>query len=212
MGLLVFVFFTASAFALVYGNNSDFVFNKPGYSHGDGIRSTIGSDIIVGAAYFLSGYSDTLLFLNRIELSGKQELDYAELGKILDSAIGNMELMKQSYLNLIQKTGLLPYDTLMIEILKDFDYENFQQVYELNPVIFDKVKGYLSAGDMRGVYAKILADAEGIVNLLYVIKKTVDANIFPGISLLWQLNQSCSHTLLFGQYVAMVCGDVTGRI
>jgi len=212
MGLLAFAVFTVPAFGLIYANASDSVFDKPGYNHSYGVRSTIGGDVIDGAAYFLSGYSDTLLFLNRIELSEKQELDYAELGKILNSAIGNMELMKKTYLSLNLKTESLPYDPVMIQKLKDFDYSEFQQVNGLNPVIFNKVKDYLNAGDMRGVYSKILADVEGILNFLYVIKAKVDIDVFPGISHLWRLNQSCSHTLLFGQYVAMVCGDITGRI
>jgi hypothetical protein len=216
MGLLTLSVITVPAFGLVYGNNSDFIFDKPGYSNshsnGYGMRSTIAGDVIDGAAYFFSGYSDTLLLLNRIELSEKQELDYAELDKILDSALGNMELMKKSYLSLNLKTEYLPYNPMMIQKLKDFNYLEFQQVNGLNPIIFDKVKDYLTAGDMRGVYSRILADIEGIISLLYLIKEKVHAGVFPGASHLWRLNQSCSDTLLFGQYVAMVCGYITGRV
>jgi hypothetical protein len=196
----------------MWGNDSHSVYDPQENILSDGSTNAIRDDVIDGAAFFLKGYSDILLFLNKIELSEKQDLDYAELRPILDRAIGNMELVKTTYMDLIQKARSTPYNPGMIEKLKNFRFSSFWREKGLNPLIFRSVQSYLASGDVRGLHSKMLANIEGILDMLSGIKERIDVNVFPGISGLWKLNHSCSDILLFGQYVAMIFGDLLGRI
>jgi len=191
--------------ALIIANRGDCAFGGGGEKEG-----SIKSYIIEGAGYFLSSYSDTLLFLNKIEMSELIGVDYKELRAILYRAIENMEKARDAYSNLKQMADNTPYNQAMIDQLLSFDYAGFQNEKVLNNTIFKTVESYLSKGDVRGFFTLLLSNSEQILNKLYTIKAWVDTDTFPGLSTLWRVNQVFSETMFFGQYGAEVFYEITG--
>lgn len=160
--------------------------------------------IVEGAGYFLDSHSSMQAFFNRVEMSDVNGVDYNELREILYKAIEDMEKAKEAYYNLKIKADNTPYKMSMIEILMQFDFEEFQLENGLLPSIFEKVEYYLSKGDVRGLYATILSSNEEILYKLYEIKEVVDADQFPEITKLWRINQKYAEFQLFGQYTSEV--------
>lgn len=160
--------------------------------------------IVEGAGYFLDSHSSMQAFFNRVEMSDVNSVDFNELREILYKAIEDMEKAREAYYNLKIKADNTPYKMSMIEILMQFDFEEFQLENGLLPSIFEKVEYYLNKGNVRGLYATILSSNEEILYKLYEIKEVVDADQFPEITKLWRINQKYAEFQLFGQYTSEV--------
>jgi hypothetical protein len=191
----------------VYGY---FVLNEfeEAYEEGERSASTIRKYIIEGAGYFLKSNSNIQLFLNKIELSELNGMDYSELQNIINSAIENMENAKETYINLISIAKVTPYNPFIIEKLQLFDYPGFQKENKLNSEIFKQVETFLSIGDVTGLYIKFKLDIDSILVPLYNIKASVYNETFPEISSLWLINQKYSELVLFGQYGSQVFFEI----
>lgn len=164
--------------------------------------------IVESAGYFLKSHSDILLFLDRVEMSEINDIDYKELRDILYRAIENMEKAKEAYYVLKQKLDATPYNQVMINYLLSFDYNGFLYERGLISEIFKEVETFLVKGNVRGIYDRLLKNTEKILDKLYLIKDSVDADTFPNISILWRVNQYYIETLLFGQYSAEVLKSI----
>jgi hypothetical protein len=164
----------------------------------------IGSLIVNGAGYFLKANSETLLFLNKYELSELYGTDYAELQEILKNAIGNMESARDIYVNLNVAAMSVPYEAAFIQKLMDYDYGVLQQEKGFFDEIYREVRFYLSGGDVRGFYISFQLKLEDLLNKLYMIKKHIDAKTLPPVADVWALNREFSGTMMSGQYAAEV--------
>lgn len=193
-----------NAFAYFVVNGSEAAFEEPG-------RTTVRDNVEEAAGYFLKSQSDLLLFLNHIELSRLNGVDYTELRGLINSAIAHMENAKTKYTQLTQIADYAPYHQDTVTALINFNYSWFQENNALNSVIFNDVEAYLSVGDIRGTYHKILADTQSLLDMLTIVKSSVDSDTFPGIADLRRINQSYSETLLFGQYTAEIFSEITGK-
>ena len=190
---------------------SRFILNGTSDGFEDAEQTVIEGYIIEGAGYFLKSQSDTLLLLNKIELSDLDGVDFTELQKLANDALMNMVNAKAKYVLLTQTANTAPYKQTIIDQLKSFDYCTFKQEKDLNSVIFEKVEAYLVLGDIRGIYQKILIDTETIIDKLTSIKSIVDTGRLPATSDLWRLNQNYSETLFLGQYAAEIFFEITGK-
>lgn len=166
--------------------------------------SQINTLVILGAGHFLKSHSDLQLFLNKYELSQLSGINYNELQSILNDAVIGMENARDTYFDLKTVASSTDYNKAVIADLHDFDYEAFHDGRNLNPVVFKEVVGYLSKGDVTGSYIAIYSKVTDILERLNGIKRYIDNNSLPEVSLLWELNQEYSNALLFGQYIASV--------
>lgn len=166
--------------------------------------NTIEASIIKGAGYYLDAYSDILVFLNRMELSDMQAMDYNESGQILDRALGNMMNALKTYEYLIKKAEATPYNQAVISRLMDFDYDGFMQMRGLNSVIFGKVEDYLKRGDITGMLRQTYTEFTVIFWGLKSVRDDLNSERLPEMPKIWRLNERCSQTLLFGQYSSRV--------
>ena len=200
LGICIILLINLNTYSYVFFNRMD----EPFESNGEESTS-INSYIINGAEYYLKGYSDFLVVLNRVEKAPAPDaLDFNEVQKLLDSTISTMEKAKETYEALKQNAGNTPYNPVVIDKLLSFDYSGFCRESGLNKDAFSIVTQYLGKGDARGVFNKILTDTTAILNSLNTIKSSIDMNRFPLLSNLWRLNQRFAETLLFGQYCAEV--------
>lgn len=196
LGILILSLFNLGAFSRVIHNGSGGAFPEPD-------RSTIEVYVIEAAGYFLKSNSDALLLANKIELSDIYGVDYSELQQIISSTIMNMENAKTTYTELTRIADNTPYAPTVINKLLNFRYSNNLKA--------NRVETYLSAGDVRGLYHKMISDTQGILDQLMFIKSSIDAGTIPETSYLWRLNQSYYKTLLFGQQAAETFFHITGK-
>lgn len=214
LGILVLFIFTGNLLSLVVANESQKGFGNPTGAPdaprvvGVKTNSSIENYVLKGAGYFLNGYADTLLFLNSMELAKLEGLQYNQLTKIITDAATEMENAYVTYAALEQEAAQVPYNPNVISQLEMFDYNGLMVKNNLNPVIFKKVEGYLSKGDIRGIYHYLYAAVESILPIQYRIKAAVEAGKSPDVADLWILNQTYSETLLFGQYVAQTFYEI----
>lgn len=178
--------------------------DQPGTPGLEESTSSIEGLIIAGGGYFLRSQSDFLLFLNRIELTPVEGVNYPGMQNLLDSAIDNMEKARDEYVRLVEIANVTPYRPEVIEKLKAFDYDGLLMEKGLNAVIFKDLENYLKAGNLRGLHSRALLDTKNILARLYRLKPVIDSFQFPILEELWRLNQVYAHAHLLGQYAAEV--------
>lgn len=207
LSALIFLFFNFNLLPYVCLNGGE-----EGYNGDDGESFVYGGSIkyyiIKGGGYYLGGYSDILKFLERIELSDLNGLDFAQLNQIVDSALDNMNNAHYYYLLLIMKAEVTPYNMTFIDKLKAFDYHGFESAHHLNGAVFDRVEGYLKKGDITGTFKACRTDIVEIITVLERIKGYTSNNRMPVLQDIWLLNELCSESLLFGQYAARVFAEI----
>jgi hypothetical protein len=203
--ILILVSFS-SGYSWFAFNGGSSAFYGGGEGESAAAYTSIKQLIIEGADKFLKSYSDMLLSLRVIEMSELSGLDYIELRKAIDSACDNLEQAKEKYCQLKNLAAITPYNQEVIDKLRVFDYDGFQNNRGLNAEIFGKVKTLLSSGDVRGVYNLFYEDLEYLLEKIRSIKAIVDSEKVLEISELWRVNQKYSELKLFAQYVSEVFG------
>jgi len=166
--------------------------------------TSINQYIIEGGGYYLKSDSDFLLFLNKVEMAGLNGLNYDEALRIVNSAVDNLEKARATYFKLTNLADVTPYDLAVQSQLVNFDYKGFQEGKGFNPIVFKAVEGFLSKGDIRGVYHKLYNDVSEISGRLYKVKAGLEKNELAAISDLWDIHQHYADSIFFGQYVAAV--------
>jgi hypothetical protein len=201
--IFALLFFVFNGFSWIYHNHGETGYEDDGESSRDK-SSSIKAFIIEGAGYFLNGYSDVLILLNRIEVAEQKGLDYHELQEIVDRALTNLYRTKMIYSQLIASAENTPYNKGVIEKLITFDYESFMENNGLIPFIFKEVETCLKKGDITGIFKKSFANFDNIIALLKTIREEIDYGKIPKTANLWELNQLYAGELLFGQYAAQI--------
>ena len=196
---LIILFLDFNAYSLIIANRGD-----ESYDDSDEKTTSIKSCIIDGAGNYLSAYSDYLLFLNQVERSGENNPGYGEMQLFLNHCLEKLQRAKTAYINLGQTALHTPYNNEMINRLISFNYDQFQFERRLNAPIFKPVEKYLCKGDVKGIFDRLLSGTDTLILKVSGIKALVDDYKFPGLDLMWRLNQLFSETLLFGQYAAEV--------
>jgi hypothetical protein len=166
--------------------------------------ATLGRLIAIGGGHFLQSLSDIHRFLGLIESSEATGADFEAIQEAVNAAILNMEKAQDTYYQLKGLAAITPYNQVVINRLIDFDFEGFQKQTGLLPTIFDQVRAYLAAGDVRGIYQRFYDQTGDLLERLRIIKSAVDGGQFPSLAIAWRLNQKCTEYKLFGQYVAEV--------
>ncbi|HLP46318.1 MAG TPA: hypothetical protein VK469_10240 [Candidatus Kapabacteria bacterium] len=215
IGIIFLLVLNLQVFPVIFGNGSgngycDWTLNPdcplpPGFYSTD-TRTGYGIEALVkeGGGYFLNAHSSTLALLIQIEMSDLQGIDYDRMKKNAADALQNIRAAVSIYNDLVEIAANTPYNTVVIDKLKTFDYQTFMDKNKLNREIFKKVVVYLSSGDINGMYCRILKELTALEKLLSSITNDIAFNRQPGLSLLWKTNETFSETLLFGQYAARV--------
>jgi hypothetical protein len=204
IGCLVF---TVNINAFMIANESDGAYSPPPPLP-NGMVSissiTLRQLIADGGSHFFKSAGHINQFFSLVESSEITGPDYKALQKNLNAAIYYMVQARDTYLQLKNQAAVTPYNQEVIYRLLTFNYDSFQGENGLFPVIFEKVKGLLAAGNVTGIYNEFYSYTGHILDLLYTLKKDIDSEIFPDISNVWKINQKYAEVKLFGQYVAMV--------
>lgn len=171
-------------------------------------ENLMGMYLVEGAGYILDAHSGVMDFMNHFEMAELKGADYTGMGEILRRVIDNLENARNIYIIVNFTAENTPYNDVVIDRLKTFDYDAFRERNRLYPVVFDRLKGFLSNGDVRGVFAEVLKDIDGLLNRVYALKDTTDTAKLPGVQDIWGINQAFSESLFFGQYFSQVLYEV----
>jgi hypothetical protein len=201
--LIALLVFTVNLNAFMAGNEGEGAYSSSGENSG-GSAAAIGELIVKGGGFLFQSSADIDTFFNKIELAELSGPDYEALQASLNAAIDHMEKARATYLQLKTLAAVTPYNQEVIYKLINFDYDAFQQENGLFPSVFAGVKDFLSIGNVTGVFNEFHLYTGQILDLLYTLKKEVDAEIFPTLSTVWRVNQQYSEFKLFGQYMSQV--------
>jgi hypothetical protein len=204
LGVFVLLAFNTQVTARLVGNFSESSFDEQD-------RGQINTNVMEAAGYFLKSQSDMFLFLTKIERSDLEGTDFSELQSIIENAVIDMRNANTKYRELTVLANRTSYNQEVLNRLTAFNYAAFKNSKGLNSVIYDDVKVYLQIGDVRGIYHKLWLDTQQILHQLNVIKSAVDAGMLPDMQDVWQTNRAYSNTFLFGQYIAEIFYEITGK-
>ncbi len=160
------------------------------------VPGLIDRSIVQGAAAYLNAYSAYLSFLNRIELSGQNSLDYAEAERLLADALRNIKTAKDAYYQLVAAAEATPYNPVVLAQLAAFDYDGYMKSQGLESSIFKKVRGYLQPGYITGAYILTYSRVKEIESMLTAIKSTLSLKSIPVLHDIWKVNELFAGTLL----------------
>ena len=197
---IILLFSNSTLFSRIECNGSGSGYDCPVCIRAES-SAAIESMIIEGAGYYLQGNSYIQTLLNRVELQDFKEIDLSEMQGLVKSALENITNARLTYEKLVNKAEDTPYNPVVIERLKSFDYKTFMFENRLNEKVFKQVEGYLSAGDITGAFKHVLAVIKKIERLLIVVQTGMD---FSRMEPFWKLNESCAEFSMFGSFVARV--------
>jgi hypothetical protein len=205
--LVLTLFVSITVFGVVFGNHGDSGYNSSGDGY-NAIDNPLRTLIITGASHFIKSYSLFQQFLNKIELAELYGVNYDELRGIINDTLANIENARTDYYDFMKLASVTPYNESFIAALEPFDYDGFREKNHLNAIIFSKLAALLKNGDLTGVYQEIYQKTGEISLFLHIVKASVDKDMFPGIPVLWEINQVYFNSYFFGQYAAMVFNEV----
>jgi hypothetical protein len=185
-------------------NGSGGGYGDPNGYYAPGQGSTIEDYITQGAGYFLQGKSYIQSFLNQMELQDVKGMDFAGLHRLTANALDQISVACIVYENLVVAAKIAPYNPVVITRLKEFDYASFIIDHRLNRAIFDKVSGYLSSGNITGVFIYNLYVLKSIRWLLFIVNSYAEFDLMPPLGFCRKLNELCAELSLFGSYTARI--------
>ena len=199
--IITFTIMQNFTFAIIFGNGSGGGYESESNANNAGVSGiNIEMLVVEGAGHYLNAQTGVMVFLHRVEMSGNTD----ESTVILQGALDSMYLAAAAYDQLIRTAEVTPYNETIIKNLKAFDYDRYMQEQGLNPFIFKEVAAYLGQGDITGMYKQTRAKMQDITGVLNLLKEDLSLFKMPPLSRVWQLNEMCYHTLIFGQYAARV--------
>jgi len=165
--------------------------------------------VVESASNFLVSMSDFYLLLNESELAstyGRESFDFTKAKVLTGNIINNLKYVQEIYSQLYVQMKTGTFDSGRIMRLKAFDYHNFASEKKLHPLVMEKVKNFLSTGNVSGYVLYMSESIDTILNSLSTIKKSVDNNEIPAIEPLRELHSRFSDSMLMGLYSSMLFG------
>ena len=196
IGVLIFFTFSMSLSAIIWYNDSDLTFDY---------IEDLKADLIKAASDFLNSYSSFLLLLSHAELGGR---DLQISKKHLESSIKSMEEAVKNCKELIKNVKDPLYNEHIINDLKKFGYDTLRENNNLIVTIFESVRKNLEKGEIQKTYKKMQSDCDDILKTLKNLRGKIELGLFPEKKELWDLCQTYSKSMLAGQYVARVFGEI----
>lgn len=205
---LIFLVLGINGLARIRSNGAGGGYDGDGGESSDSKNLTIENYIVTTAGYYLGANSEIQALLKLVELQDLQGLKFTEMKEMADRALLNMIQARETADILTREAGAAPYDPIVLDRLKTFDYQNFMKEYRLNSVIFKEVEGYLKEGDITGMFKRDNTVLGELVEMLTLVKTELSQQTLPQLQLLWRLNETLAQSSLFGSYAARVFSEI----
>jgi len=179
---------------------NDFEKVFPSTESADGSNYSLKNSMIDASALFLQSFASANMVLGEGELADKGFFNIDNSLSFANETIQKLEQARYKYNEAYKTAKTLNYVNAKIDQLKRFDYTKFAENSKLNPAIMNSVSGYLSSGDVVGLYKKNIDNIDSILIVLNAIKAKLEAGTQPDVTEYWDLLRKYSENLLFGNY------------
>jgi len=164
----------------------------------------VGDMITDSASELLQSASEAFLFLNEVEIAGKNGLNVGAALQRVDMAAARVEQALKLFENIIQAGRNAGYNEHRISKLKNFSYDQFAKENGLSGETMTQVSAYLGRGNVLGFYQRHIRNLQNLLNTLQEIKNDLLAGKLSENQVLWSLLQQYNSTMMFGNYASLV--------
>lgn len=180
------------------------IFNDPTSPFKGKTSIQVGDMITDSASELLQSASEAFLFLNEIEIAGKNGLNVGAALQRVDLAAARVEQALRLFDDIITIGRDAGYDDQRISKLKKFSYSQFARDNGLSGETMNEVSAYLGRGDMLGFYKRHTRNLQNLLLTLQGIKSDLLAGRLSENQVLWSLLQQYNSTMMFGNYASLV--------
>jgi hypothetical protein len=184
--------------------NAVIVVNDPGSPFKGRSSVQVGDMIADSASELLQSASEAFLFLNEVEIAGKNGLNVGAALQRVDLASARVEQALRLFRDIIIVGNEAGYEKNRIAKLKDFSYDQFAEENGLSRETMTQVSAYLGRGDVLGFYRRHASNLQILLNTLNRIKADLMADKLLENQVLWSLLQQYNNTMMFGNYASLV--------
>jgi hypothetical protein len=164
----------------------------------------VGDMIADSASELLQSASEAFLFLNEVEIAGKNGLNVNAALQRVDMAAARVHQALRVFKDVVAVGAEVGYDENRIGKLKNFSYSQFAKDNGLNSETMNEVSAYLSKGNMLGFYRRHARNLQALLDTLNLIRTDLLAGRQSENQMLWSLLQQYNSTMLFGNYASLV--------
>jgi hypothetical protein len=164
----------------------------------------VGDMITDSASELLQSASEAFLFLNEVEVAGKNGLNVGAALQRVDLAAARVEQALRLFKDIITVGSEVGYEKRRLGKLKDFSYDQFAIDNGLNRETMTQVSSYLGKGDVLGFYRRHAGNLQILLSTLNSIKADLLAGKLSENQVLWSLLQQYNTTMMFGNYASLV--------
>jgi len=164
----------------------------------------VGDMITDSASELLQSASEAFLFLNEVEIAGKNGLNVGSALQRVDMAAAKVEQALNLFKNIISVGSEAGYEKNRIGKLKDFSYGQFARDNGLSEETMNEVSVFLAKGNVLGFYRRHARNLQTLLNTLNRIKEDLLAGKLSENQVLWSLLQQYNSTMMFGNYASLV--------
>jgi hypothetical protein len=184
--------------------NAVMVFNDPDSPFPKKTSIQIGDMITDSASELLQSAAEAFLFLNEVEIAGRNGLNVNAALQRVDMAAARVDLALNMFKDIIATGSEAGYEKRRIAKLKDFSYERFARENGLSQETMGEVSAFLARGNVLGFYRRHVRNLQILHDTLNRIKGDLLAGRLSENQVLWSLLQQYNSTMIFGNYASMV--------
>ncbi|MCU0275770.1 MAG: hypothetical protein MUF02_02760 [Acidobacteria bacterium] len=188
----------------IVGLNAVMVVNDPVSPFPGNTCVQIGDMITDSASELLQSAADAFLFLNEVEIAGKNGLNVHAALQRVDMAAARVQQALNLFRDIIASGSEAGYEEKRIVKLRDFSYDHFANENGLSQEVMAEVSSYLSRGNVLGFYRHHARNLQTLYNTLQRIRADLLVGRLSENRVLWSLLQQYNSTMIFGNYASMV--------
>jgi hypothetical protein len=188
----------------IVGLNAVMVANDPVAPFVGKTSIQIGDMITDSASELLQSAAEAFLFLNEVEIAGRNGLNVNAALQRIDMATARVQQALDLFREIIVSGREAGYEKNRLAKLQSFSYDQFARENGLSTEEMSKVSAYLGRGNVLGFYRRHALNLQNLLGTLQSIRADLLQGKLSENRVLWSLLQQYSNTMIFGNYASMV--------
>jgi len=164
----------------------------------------IGDMITDSASELLQSAAEAYLFLNEVEIAGRNGLNVNAALQRVDMATARVQQALNLFREIIVSGREAGYEKNRLAKLQSFSYDQFARENGLSTEEMSKVSVYLGSGNVLGFYRRHALNLQNLLGTLQSIRADLLQGKLSENRVLWSLLQQYNNTMIFGNYASMV--------
>ena len=188
----------------IVGLNAVMVANDPVAPFVGKTSIQIGDMITDSASELLQSAAEAFLFLNEVEIAGRNGLNVNAALQRVDMATARVQQALDLFREIIVSGREAGYEKNRLAKLQSFSYDQFARENGLSAEEMSKVSAYLGRGNVLGFYRRHALNLQNLLGTLQGIRADLLQGKLSENRVLWSLLQQYNNTMIFGNYASMV--------